>query len=311
MNAKPRTALVVSGGGAKGAFAVGAIEHLVNVKNVSFDMVVGTSTGSLIGPFVASNELALLRAQYLDLRIDQFFRKRNVLVSLFAFKSVFDASPFRAVLKQRFDAARADRILNSKIRTIIATVSLQSGKVTYFYAGGDGTKIGVPPEAANPVKIRDRAMLLRAIEASSNQPVFMPPVRIRTSPNQLLENAHQYVDGGVGEYAPIRVALENGAKHVYAIVLGPKEKPPKKENYTKAFKIFVRTFDLFQHNVGIMDVVIADQVAEARGAIIKYIRPKRDLPTGSLEADPAIQDRMIVLGRNAARDAGTIPTPIA
>ncbi|MCK5797226.1 MAG: patatin-like phospholipase family protein, partial [Deltaproteobacteria bacterium] len=42
-----RTALVVSGGGSKGAFAVGAIEVL-RERGTDFDLICGTSTGSLI-----------------------------------------------------------------------------------------------------------------------------------------------------------------------------------------------------------------------------------------------------------------------
>ena len=76
-------------------------------------------------------------------------------------------------------------------------------------------------------------------------------------------------------------------------------------DYAKAFDILVRTFGLFQHNVGVMDVEIANVVAEAKSAKIKYIRPKSDLPTPSLGIDPAIQDR-IVLGKRAAKEAGKI-----
>lgn len=307
MNGNPKTALVVSGGGSKGAFAAGAIEHLMNKLNVTFDMVVGTSTGSLIGPFVAAGDHQLLRSQYLNMETQQFLRKKNVLVSLFTSKAVLDIAPFRAVLRNRFDAGRAAAVLGSSIQTIIATVSLQSGKVTYFYTGPRGSTIRVPPEAARPIRIRDRAHLLQVIEASSNQPVFMPPVKIAaTATPQGLEKAEQYVDGGVGEYAPIRVALDNGAKHVYAIVLGPEKKTPHKGDYTKAISILVRTFGLFQHNVGVMDVEIANVVAQAKNAKIKYIRPKSDLPTPSLGIDPAIQDRMLVLGKRAARAAGKI-----
>ncbi len=96
------------------------------------------------------------------------------------------------------------------------------------------------------------------------------------------------------------------AKHVYAIVLGPEKKKPHKGDYTKAISILVRTFGLFQHNVGVTDVEIANEVAKAKNAKIKYIRPKSDLPTPSLGIDPAIQDRMWVLGKRAAREAGKI-----
>ncbi len=49
-------ALVISGGGSKGAFAVGIVKRLLeNYPNLKFDMYVGTSTGSLIVPLLAMN----------------------------------------------------------------------------------------------------------------------------------------------------------------------------------------------------------------------------------------------------------------
>lgn len=303
MNGNPKTALVVSGGGSKGAFAVGAINYLMNKLGVKFDMVAGTSTGSLIGPFVAAGDQALLAKDYLELEIEHFVRRKNVVVSLFTAKSVLDAAPFRKVLKSRFDEARAKAVLQSSIQTIIATVSLQSGKVTYFHTG---PRINVPHGAADPVKIRDRDMLLKVVEASSNQPVFMPPVKIKTSRRQSDKNAHQYVDGGVKEYAPIEVVLRNGAEHVYAILLGPETKPVKKENYKTAVSILARTFGLFGDNVGETDVAIAREVAKQTGATIKFIRPKKDLPTKSLGIDSLTQALMMNRGRLAAREAGRI-----
>ena len=50
-----KTALVISGGGAKGAFAVGVIKHLCSTYRETgwFDVVGGTSTGALISPMAA------------------------------------------------------------------------------------------------------------------------------------------------------------------------------------------------------------------------------------------------------------------
>ena len=54
-------ALVISGGGSKGAFAVGVIKRLQQeYPGLEFDMFVGTSTGSLIVPLVAMGEMATL-----------------------------------------------------------------------------------------------------------------------------------------------------------------------------------------------------------------------------------------------------------
>jgi predicted acylesterase/phospholipase RssA len=50
------TALVISGGGDKGAFAVGAIEVLAQ-RGYRYDIISGTSTGALIAPLVAIDDI--------------------------------------------------------------------------------------------------------------------------------------------------------------------------------------------------------------------------------------------------------------
>ncbi|MGZ8522928.1 MAG: patatin-like phospholipase family protein, partial [Chitinophagaceae bacterium] len=49
-NVQMKKALVISGGGSKGAFAVGVYKHLISGYALDFDVLVGTSTGSLIVP---------------------------------------------------------------------------------------------------------------------------------------------------------------------------------------------------------------------------------------------------------------------
>ena len=54
-------ALVISGGGSKGAFAVGVIKRLLKeYPNLAFETYVGTSTGSLIAPLAAMGAYDLL-----------------------------------------------------------------------------------------------------------------------------------------------------------------------------------------------------------------------------------------------------------
>jgi NTE family protein len=43
-------ALVISGGGSKGAFAGGVAQYLIEEKNHEYDLFIGTSTGSLLIP---------------------------------------------------------------------------------------------------------------------------------------------------------------------------------------------------------------------------------------------------------------------
>lgn len=300
------TALVVSGGGSKGAFAVGALEVLMNELNVSFDIVTGTSTGSLIAPFVAAGEHNQLANFYLRMRTEHFLEKRkNVALSLFFSESIFDVRPFQKTLKKIVRPVMAKKVVqNPTTRIVIATVSLQSGKLVYFHTFPQN-QMRVPPDTRK-VKIRDRDHLLKVMEGSSNQPVFMTPVRIKTKKDQPAKEVEQFVDGGLREYAPIRVAIENGADKVYAILLGPEKKPPHTRHFKSSFRILARTFSIFMDDVGANDVETANLLAQQKGAKIKYIRPDRELLTNSLDISSIVQGKMLEAGRKAARKAGVI-----
>ncbi len=54
-------ALVISGGGSKGAFAGGVAEYLMVDMQKTYDLFVGTSTGSLLAPLLAVGDLGLAK----------------------------------------------------------------------------------------------------------------------------------------------------------------------------------------------------------------------------------------------------------
>jgi len=74
-----KRALVISGGGAKGAFAGGICEHLMIDQGKNYDIYIGSSTGSLLLPFLAIPDIELARKVY-----------TNVTT-----KAIFKVSPFR------------------------------------------------------------------------------------------------------------------------------------------------------------------------------------------------------------------------
>src|SRR5438093_1149546 len=86
-----KNALVVSGGGSKGAFAIGAIERL-REAGVTWDIVVGTSTGALIAPLVVTDEIQELRALYSRVHTEDIVRQRDLL-DIFVHDSIYDATP--------------------------------------------------------------------------------------------------------------------------------------------------------------------------------------------------------------------------
>ena len=57
-------ALVISGGGSKGAFAGGVAEYLIKEKKNDYDILIGTSTGSLMVTHLAIGKVDELKEIY-------------------------------------------------------------------------------------------------------------------------------------------------------------------------------------------------------------------------------------------------------
>jgi NTE family protein len=243
-----KRALVISGGGCKGAFAVGVIKNLAaNFPDISFDIFVGTSTGSLISPLAALEELGLLEQLYTTVTTDNIITKGNVLTRLLGDNSLFDARPLGNLIKQFYTDVRCNQVFQLNKEVYLATTCLQTGQPVYF-----STKDAPIVTDYEVVKLNNPDELRRAVMASSCQPVFMPPIEVKKGSLPM----RQYVDGGVREYAGIQLAIDAGADEIYAILLSPADEAVDEVTYNDAFTILTKTTDIFTTDVGVNDVKI-------------------------------------------------------
>jgi NTE family protein len=242
-----KRAIVISGGGSKGAFAVGALEHLILEKGLTFDIISGTSTGALMAPLVATGELSVLIDAYTSVSTEDIIIKRE-LANVLRSNSIFDTAPLEQLIRKHITAERVTKILNSGKQVIITTVCLQTGSITYFSTDPTITAAGA---TVVPMKTRDD--MRRAVLASSNQPVFMRPVPIPSGQQPV----RQFCDGGVREIAPLRVVIDNGATDVYAIILSPETRSPNNVAFNTVIPILLRTIGLFTEDVVLNDVETA------------------------------------------------------
>lgn len=316
MEETTKNALVVSGGGSRGAFAVGAIEALRQAGR-TFDLVAGTSTGALIAPLVVTDDMPLLRSLYSSVRTEDIIRKRSALEILLK-DALYDSHPLWSLINSFITEERYQAIVASDVELFVATVSLQTGAVTYWNQHMDG--------------LITRRTLMRAMFASASIPVLMPPV-------QILEGGDQHVDGGVREMAPLKIAIDHGATDLYAIVLEPERGAPSDEEYRFIVKTLMRTINLFTEEVLLNDVRLAQLInqsvryvagarararellsdeevasifeaaedpnpfADARVLNVHVIRPEQELPSSGLEFRPLAMSQMMEMGRRAAEKA--------
>ena len=317
----PRTALVVSGGGSRGAFAVGAIEVLKE-RGYDFDLISGTSTGALIAPLVAVDRVDRLHDIYTQTTTKDVLRK-NWLGGFI--ESIYDTTPLRKLINRELDALDLPaQLYLSHRRILVCTVNLQSGKAEYWsQRPGPGVRM-----------IPDRETLARALLGSSNQPIFTPPVEVPRF------SGEQHLDGGLREIAPLSIAIEHGARRIVVIVLCPEDAVTSKDPYRWLLPIGERALDLMTQEIVTNDLKRARQVnelldhirtlqerlEEARangkltselydelhGAIaapylaekrlleLIVIRPLTHLPTNGLDFEPEVMQEMLQTGRDRA-----------
>ena len=73
-------ALVISGGGSKGAFGGGVAQYLIEEKKRDYDLYVGTSTGSLLISHLALKEVEKIRKVYTSVNESSIFNNRPFLI---------------------------------------------------------------------------------------------------------------------------------------------------------------------------------------------------------------------------------------
>ena len=190
-------AFILSGGGNRGPLEVGALQVLLE-RGIKPDMLVGTSVGAINAAFLALDPslATALRLGELWKQVDkdQVFHG-NQLTMLWRFltgkDSLYANDHLEHLVKESLlpGVERFGDLERSKLY-IVAT-RLDTGEPRVF---------GDAPEER----------LLDAIMASTALPPFFPPWRCG---EELL------VDGGIAADLPVRIALDRGAKEIYALHL--------------------------------------------------------------------------------------------
>ncbi len=179
--ARPKIALVLGGGAARGFAHVGVIRALEQEK-IPIDMIVGTSVGSLIGAIYANDRNSF------DLEWTAFTLGKDDL---------FDYGIFSAITGMGL--AKGDK-LEEFVRTKVPTANIEDLKIPFAAVATDlnrGARV-----------VLDKGPVAKAVRASSAIPGVFNPVEYQ---GKLL------VDGGVMDNIPISVARGKGADIVIAV----------------------------------------------------------------------------------------------
>lgn len=231
-------ALVLTGGGARGAYQVGVLKYLASrYPDLAPGILTGVSAGGINATHLASRDdtfadaVGEMTRLWRALRIDDVFRVNPLnLTSRVArwglrlvgggmpgsphARSLVDTTPLRELLMQTFEATPegeipriAARLATGTLRALALTASSYStGQSVTWVQNPEGCKVltwedPAPPNLATSLHI-DHVL------ASSALPFFFPAVQV---------DGTWYGDGGVRLHAPLSPAIHLGARRIFAV----------------------------------------------------------------------------------------------
>jgi NTE family protein len=246
-------ALVVSGGGSKGAYAVG-VAKVLKEAGIDFDMFCGTSTGGLVTPFLTVGRVDLAETFYTTVKTKDILEYRTASQILKA-PSFADFGPLYNKLQEAIDEIGMDLLTSSK-RMFITTTRLQDRSSVFFH------NLDAPPglEGLNLEKITDTDTLRRAMLATASMPGFAEPVKIKNPQGK----TYQHVDGGVRENTPLMVPVALGVEEIYVILLSPQGSPIQDVEYKTLPAVIGRTADALTTDVSEHDISAVTQARELK-----------------------------------------------
>jgi predicted acylesterase/phospholipase RssA len=331
----PRVALVLSGGGAKGAFSVGVLLELLprlQVLGRTPGIIAATSTGSFIAPMAFTDRLPQLALFYTSLSTPQILALRTP-GQAFSHPALADPAPIRNLVTQNLTAQVWNDILTQGAagRTLLVSgVSLQTGELFMFHAGAavpasaDKVIQGVPAWRYAEVSSVDQ--LRNAVLASGMEPARLDPVAMSYEPVALDAPrmrvtgiggqpqspwrppfTAQFVDGGVRTLAPVEVAIAMGADEVFLVANQPNRmqriKPALDQaaggvkSYGDTASVLIRTLDILQLRVGDAD----EGAGQPLGVKFHVIRPDPPLVGDSLDFSQAMMAARLSQGRQTGQ----------
>ena len=231
LNKEPKCGLVLSGGGARGAYEAGIVYYLFVDgprelrEAVRFNVLCGTSIGALSVSAIASSlhqpsigvrqflELwrTLSLEQILHLKLSDLMSMPGWLMGRNKREAVFPGEPVRALLDEAIDWEQIHvNLANGLVDAVaLSTTQVPTGKTAVFYETSDGR----PRKFSRDPHVRPVHARLRAEHAlaSAAIPFVFPPVPIDGIP---------YVDGGLRQNTPLSPALRLGSDRLLVVGLG-------------------------------------------------------------------------------------------
>ncbi|MEE8303448.1 MAG: patatin-like phospholipase family protein [Candidatus Tectomicrobia bacterium] len=230
-SAKPTIALVLSGGGARGAYQAGVLKGMADFIDDSFPfrVITGVSAGAINAAAIASapdtfrNATRALEHAWLDLSIDQVFKTSvgslswSLLRWLWLVTSggicpdisgLFDTRPLYRYLSTHLRLHGVDTNVDTgRLRALaLSTTCYSTGRTITFVHGSSDIETW---ERARRCAVRDK-ITVQHVMASAALPILFPAIQLQDG---------YYGDGSIRQSSPLAPAIHLGANRLLTISL--------------------------------------------------------------------------------------------
>jgi len=274
-------ALVISGGGSKGAFAGGVSQHLIQDLKREYDIFIGTSTGSLLIPHISIKDIDKIKNVYTNVTQQDIYSQcpfkvkklkdgstetsinhlNTIRMFLKRKKTFGEHKNLRETIQKVVSPEDFIKIQQSGKHVIVTVSNLSTNKVEYKYA-----------------KDCSYEDFCDWMWASASFVPFMSIVE---------KNGFEYADGGFGNYIPIEEAINLGAKVIDVIVLSPRHHHVVKAPTKNAFDVLMRSMQFMNYQLGRHDILIGHLESIYNDDVkVNFIFSPRELTEHSFMFDP-------------------------
>jgi predicted acylesterase/phospholipase RssA len=256
-----KSALVLSGGLALGAYEAGVLRSL-HARGMTFDVICGSSMGALNGAMFAQRDLDALEVlwrsvaskpikkldPHVQFLVDAYeaLARNDVGVLTRAFRVARSMARVKASLAGPglfglYDETATKALLGGlnlrRLRTPLAfpVTNADRGESQAIYATPAASEPlalagpHLPFALLNPTDDDDVRLYPEAIRASAALPVVFPPVRLAGLRRGVTDDdGDRFADGGIANNTPLGLARALGATDIVVIFVGPKVQPARR-----------------------------------------------------------------------------------
>ncbi len=243
----PRVGLVLSGGGARGAYEVGVLRYVREriPPPTPFHVITGSSVGAINGAYIAATcdrpraQARMLQRMWSEIRLDEVYRfgwdqMRTLPQVLFGrnlpkishgstIGGLVDSRIIEAVVRERIPwRGIADNLYRGHLHAFACSATELATGLTTVFVQTATRALSDWPEVPGQVVV-PTAITASHTLASAAIPVLFPAVRVG---DQL------FVDGSLRQNTPIRPAMHLGAERL--LVVGLRHKAPPAAQHDRA-----------------------------------------------------------------------------